>query len=251
MRVIERTEDNSHESPLISMLQARTRKGDELLLHSGGPVTDLSQKSMLPALDSMRFLFFEPYGEEAPAGSALSGEIHLGNPPPLNLVRQRLIEERWHTEEEYNPATLEEALSIVAEHEIEVELNEHHSITPGGFAGLLGYDLGRWSNSIRLANTPEPGTLLGVLWRCDAWWIHERANNQLRLFAIEGHQWLEQELPKLSELKMPAKLESIVPDSESDSEHARKVEKIRESIRGGHLYPVSYTHLTLPTTPYV
>ena len=162
MRVIERTEDNSHESPLISMLQTRTREGDELLLHSGGPVTDLSQKSMLPSLDSIRFLFFEPYGEDTPTGSALRGEIHLGNPPPLNLVRQRLVEGRWYTEEEYNPATLEQALSIVAEHEIEVELNEQHSITPGGFAGLLGYDLGRWSNSIRLANTPEPGTLLGV-----------------------------------------------------------------------------------------
>ena len=240
MRVIERTEDNSYEYPLISMLQARSREGDELLLHSGGPVTDLSQRSMLPALDSIRFLFFEPYREDAPTGSALRGEIHLGTPPPLNLVRQRLIEGRWKTEVEYNPATLEQALSIVAEHEIEVELNEQHSIIPGGFAGLLGYDLGRWSNSIRLTNTPEPGTLLGVLWRCDAWWIHERANNQLRLIATEGHQWLEQGLPKFSDLQIPAKPESIVPNSESDSEHARKVEKIRESIRGGHLYQVNY-----------
>ncbi len=240
MRVIELTEDNSYEYPLISMLQARSREGDELLLHSGGPVTDLSQRSMLPALDSIRFLFFEPYREDTPTGSALRGEIHLGTPPPLNLVRQRLIEGRWKTEVEYNPATLEQALSIVAEHEIEVEMNEQHSIIPGGFAGLLGYDLGRWSNSIRLVNTPEPGTLLGVLWRCDAWWIHERANNQLRLIATEGHQWLEQDMPKFSDLQIPAKPESIVPNSESDSEHARKVEKIRESIRGGHLYQVNY-----------
>ena len=41
MRVVERLEDNSHESPLIAMLQAGFREGDELLLHSGGPVTDL------------------------------------------------------------------------------------------------------------------------------------------------------------------------------------------------------------------
>ena len=73
MRVIERTEDNSYEYPLISMLQARSREGDELLLHSGGPVTDLSQRSMLPALDSIRFLFFEPYREDAPTGSARFG----------------------------------------------------------------------------------------------------------------------------------------------------------------------------------
>ena len=240
MRVVERLEDNSHEFPLIAMLQAGIREGDELLLHSGGPVTDLSQNSMLPALDSIRFLFFEPHGEEAPEGSALRGEIRLGNPPPLNLVRQRLVEGRWQTEEEFNPATLEQALSIVAEHEIKVEKSGNYSITPGGFAGLLGYDLGRWSNSIRLANTPEPGTLLGVLWRCDAWWIHERTTNRLRLIGIEGHEWLERELPKLVNLEMPSKIESLVPESESDSEHARKVEKIRQSIRGGHLYQMNY-----------
>ena len=240
MRVVERLEDNSSEFPLIAMLQAGIREGDELLLHSSGPITDLSQNSMLPALDSIRFLFFEPHGGDAPEGSALRGEIHLANPPPLNLVRQRLVEGRWQTEEEFNPATLEEALSIVAEHEIKVELNENCSITPGGFAGLLGYDLGRWSNSIRLVNTPEPGTLLGVLWRCDAWWVHERTTNRLRLMAIEGHEWLERDLPKLVNLEIPSKLESLVPDSESDSEHARKVETIRQSIRGGHLYQVNY-----------
>ena len=240
MRVVERVEETSHESPLIAMLQAETREGDELLLHSGGPVTDLSQYSMLPALDSIRFLFFEPHGEETPEGSALRGEIHLGNSPPLNLVRQRLVDERWQTEEEYNPSTLEQALSIVAEHEIEAQVNENHTITPGGFAGLLGYDLGRWSNSIILSNTPEPGTLLGVLWRCDAWWIHERERGQLRLLALEGHEWMSQKLSELTELQIPSRLESRVPDSESDSEHARKVEKIRHSIRGGHLYQVNY-----------
>ena len=73
MRVIERKEDNSYESPLISMLHIRTREGDELLLHSGGPVTDLSQKSMLPSLGWHSLPFFEPYGEDAPTGSALRG----------------------------------------------------------------------------------------------------------------------------------------------------------------------------------
>ena len=136
MRVVERVEETSHESPLIAMLQAETREGDELLLHSGGPVTDLSQYSMLPALDSIRFLFFEPHGEETPEGAALRGEIHLGNPPPLNLVRQRLVDERWQTEEEYNPSTLEQALSIVAEHEIEAQVNENHTNPPNTSQGM-------------------------------------------------------------------------------------------------------------------
>ena len=240
MQVVERVENTSHESPLIAMVKAGNRDRDELLLHSGGPITDLSQNSMLPALDSIRFLFFEPHGEDRPEGSPLQGEVCLGSPPPLNLVRQRLVDGRWQTEEEYNPSTLEQALSIVAEQEIAAQVSENYPITPGGFAGLLGYDLGRWSNVIRLSNTPQPGILLGVLWRCDAWWIHEREREQLRLLALEGHDWLNQELPELAELQIPSKLESRVPDSESDSDHARKVERIREAIRGGHLYQVNY-----------
>ena len=181
MRIIERVEHTLHESPLIAMIDSGNHNSDELLLHSGGPISDLSKFSMLPALDSLRFLFFEPQGENLPEGSALNGDISLGSPSPLNLILQRFIDGRWQTEEEFNPGTLEQALSIVAEHEITTENNSNHSITPGGFAGLLGYDLGRWSNSIRIKNSPQPGTLLGVLWRCDAWWIHNRQKGELIL----------------------------------------------------------------------
>ena len=129
MQVVERVENTSHESPLIAMVKAGNRDRDELLLHSGGPITDLSQNSMLPALDSIRFLFFEPHGEDRPEGSPLQGEVCLGSPPPLNLVRQRLVDGRWQTEEEYNPSTLEQALSIVAEQEIAAQVSENYPIT--------------------------------------------------------------------------------------------------------------------------
>ncbi|HIF45677.1 MAG TPA: hypothetical protein EYQ73_02635, partial [Candidatus Poseidoniales archaeon] len=33
---------------------------------------------------------------------------------------------------------------------------------------------------------------------------------------------------------------SLVPHSETDASHAQKVEKIRDGIRGGHLYQVNY-----------
>ncbi|MGB1802238.1 MAG: chorismate-binding protein [Candidatus Thalassarchaeaceae archaeon] len=240
MRIIERVEHTSHESPLIAMIDSGNHNSDELLLHSGGPVSDLSKFSMLPALDSLRFLFFEPQGENLPEGSALNGEISLGSPSPLNLILQRFIDGRWQTEEEFNPETLEQALSIVAEHEITTENNSNHTITPGGFAGLLGYDLGRWSNSIRIKNSPQPGTLLGVLWRCDAWWIHNRQKGELILLALEGHDWINDAMPELIDLKIPSIPDSRVPESESDSDHARKVERIRQAIKGGHLYQVNY-----------
>jgi len=158
------------------------------------------------------------------------------------MIRQRMVDGRWISEEETRPASLDEALSEISKHEVNVQSSEVYStpVTPGGFAGLLGYDLGRWSNSVRLAHTPAPGTLLGVLWRCDAWWVEERESGELRLIALEGHDWLDDELPEFSPVEIPGRPESRVPESESDSEHARKVEQIRDSIRGGHLYQVNY-----------
>ncbi len=242
MRVVRRVFDCAETDPLLGIVSAGSRSGDELLLHSGGPVTDLSGYSMLPALDSIRFLFFEPWGADSCDGSALAGEVNLGSSPPLVLVRQRLLGGRWVSEAEARPASLEEAMEIIAEFEVDVgsESGSTLPVTPGGFAGLLGYDLGRWSNSVRLAHTPEPGTLLGILWRCDAWWVHERGAGELTLLALKGHEWLDAGLPEMVDVEIPGKPESRVPESESDSAHARKVERIRDSIRGGHLYQVNY-----------
>ena len=242
MKVVTRQFTAPQSDTLLRILAHRPRNQDELLLHSGGPVTDLSGHSMLPALDSLRFLFFEPWGVEHSEGSALAGEVILGSPPPLVMIRQRMVDGRWISEEETRPASLDEALSEISEHEVNVQHSGAYStpVTPGGFAGLLGYDLGRWSNSVRLAHTPAPGTLLGVLWRCDAWWVEERESGELRLIALEGHDWLDDELPEFAPVEIPGRPESRVPESESDSEHARKVEQIRDSIRGGHLYQVNY-----------
>ena len=81
---------SDNEELLIELLIHLREEGDsfedEILLHSGGPVTDLSKRSLLPSLDSIRVLMVEPEGEpseEVP--SALSGEVSLGSPSPLNL----------------------------------------------------------------------------------------------------------------------------------------------------------------------
>ena len=57
---------------------------------------------------------------------------------------------------------------------------------------------------------------------------------------IEGHPWLDLELPEMEGFNMPAipKLDSV-PHSESDSDHARKVSRVRESITGGNLYELT------------
>ncbi len=235
---------NSHPNPLLSITSQNIDSGkDQILLHSGGPITDLSKRSFLPSLDSIRFLFFEPYNESIIVPrSPLAGEVSLGKSPPLILLKQSFLDDRWVTDNEYRPTTLQEALDIISQFEIKIE--EHNfSITPGGFAGILGYDLGRWSNEIRLENTPDPGTLLGVIWRTDAWWVHERQTNELQVLAIDDHPWLKNKHPDLSIPLGYGNLKPRVPESESDSSHAEKVERIRNSIRGGHLYQLNYGRL--------
>ena len=74
---------------------------DEILLHSGGPVTDLSKRSLLPSLDSIRVLMVEPEGESSEEiPSALNGEVSLGPPSPLNLIIQEREGQKWNTCEE-------------------------------------------------------------------------------------------------------------------------------------------------------
>ncbi|RCH76665.1 MAG: hypothetical protein DBX04_00515 [Candidatus Poseidoniales archaeon] len=215
---------------------------DELLLHSGGPVTDLSKRSLLPSLDSIRILMVEPEGELVEGlSSALSGEVSLGPPSPLNLIIQKREGSKWSTHEEIYCSSLREALDRVSEFEITVDCNTDMTFHPGGFTGILGYDLSRWTVPIRLTNTPVPGSVLGVLWRADAWIIHDRNSGEVGVVGLEGHPWLDLELPETDRFVIPEipKIDSI-PHSESDLDHARKVSRVRESITGGNLYQLNY-----------
>ena len=158
-RIERLTFETDHSEPLIAMLN-RSRgetASDELLLHSAGPITDLAQSSMLPCLDSIRILFFEPHYNPTAApqrGSPLAGEVGLGAPEPLVMVIQEWHEERWRTFDEHRPASLAQALEITREFEVATASPNSTTdssqsadalvtspITPGGFAGLLGYDI--------------------------------------------------------------------------------------------------------------
>ena len=237
---------SNNEELLIELLMHLREEGgyfeDEILLHSGGPVTDLSKRSLLPSLDSIRVLMVEPEGESSEEiPSALSGEVSLGHPSPLNLIIQEREGRKWNTREEVYCASLTEALDCISEFEITSKCLTDVKFHPGGFTGILGYDLSRWSEPIRLSNTPVPGSVLGVLWRADAWFIHDRNSGEIGVLGIEDHPWLDLELPEMEGFNIPSipKLDSV-PHSESDSDHARKVSRVRESITGGNLYQVNY-----------
>ena len=217
---------------------------DELLFHSSGPITDLSEYSFLPALDSLRILFFEPEQDNHHQiqDSALDGNISLRKPIPLQMIIQELINDQWSTIKEYHPRDLSEAMEIMETYEIKCNSETKLPIIPGGFAGLLGYDLSRWTNSIFLKHMPKSGSLLGVMWRTEAWWVHERTKNQLHSVSLENHPWSKMTFnDKAYEYHYPLiPTKIIVPDSESDADHARKISQTKEAIVKGNLYQLNY-----------
>ena len=86
--------------PITSLLEyyrnSEFPNQDELMLNSGGPVTDLSEYSFLPCIQSIRILFFEPMSElEEGKSSALDGEINLGKNNPLIVLVQKFKNSGW------------------------------------------------------------------------------------------------------------------------------------------------------------
>lgn len=232
--------------PLVGALrnlrESRSGPGDEILLNSTGPVTDLSMKSLLPCLGSIRILLIEPEAiDDPPVSSALDGEVKISNPPPLHLMIQEFVDDRWVTIKQHRPSKLSDVFRIAEDLEIKPSFNDSLPIVPGGFAGIIGYDLARWTVPISLPNNPLPGTILGVLWRADAWMIHERNTGMISVVAIDDHDWCSNP-PEIAQLDSVGPLDppDTVPESESDSEHARKVSRIRQGITLGNLYQVNY-----------
>ena len=236
-------------NPLISLLEyyreSEIPNQDELLLQSAGPVTDLAKRSYLPCIDSIRILFFEPQSAgENQQSSALKGNINLNYNDSLVVLIQEFQNGRWNTVEELEVQTLEMGINLTKKWEISFDDYDGLPIIPGGFTGLLGYDLNRWSVGIKLQNIPSNGTLLGVLWRADAWWVHERESRQLKLVSVSNHHWIKEAKSGKISLVQPNPCTELqyfeVPESESDSSHANKVDEIKTSIRQGHLYQLNY-----------
>ena len=236
-------------NPLISLLEyyreSEIPNQDELLLQSAGPVTDLAKRSYLPCIESIRILFFEPQSAgENQQSSALKGNINLNYNDPLVVLIQEFQNGRWNTVEELEVQTLEMGINLTKKWEISFDDYDGLPIIPGGFTGLLGYDLNRWSVGIKLQNIPSNGTLLGVLWRADAWWVHERESRQLKLVSVSNHHWIKEAKSGKISLVQPNPCTELqyfeVPESESDSSHANKVDEIKTSIRQGHLYQLNY-----------
>jgi anthranilate/para-aminobenzoate synthase component I/anthranilate/para-aminobenzoate synthase component II len=141
-------------------------------------------------------------------------------------------------------------------------------ISAGGLAGLLSYDLAQWTEPVKLRNLPQPGALLGVLYRCDRWLLHNRSEGTLSLLTTTDDEWsnrckelvdvwlIARHSPTLKQQHGPDKATrphhskptqaslsggQYSPSSTiSDEEHAELVEKVQAAIEQGQFYQLNF-----------
>ncbi|HII48263.1 MAG TPA: hypothetical protein HA330_00100 [Candidatus Thalassarchaeaceae archaeon] len=217
---------------------------DELLLHSGGPVSDIARASLLMAPAYHRTLLKQPppidASEKPSPPSPLNGEIQFPTIPPMIVEVQQWNGKGWITRETRTASNLTEAMRLARLGTIQPTPDELPSL--GTVTGLLGYDLVQWTSPVDILYRPNEGTVLGVLYPLDAYIHHNRELDVMTLVSAEDHPWAN--LPIEETSIIPQKpleiIHSMNPVSTSDAHHAHQVQRIIESIRGGHLYQANY-----------
>ena len=245
--IIRQLSSPSTTSPLISIqpilrsLRDSETSPDELLLHSGGPISDISQSSLLMGPPTHRTLFRQPENENSltPEQSPLDGNLVFHSSNPLIVEQQIWRNSKWATIETLSASNLAEAMRLTYQNTCSPIPNGMPSI--GSVAGLLGYDLVQWTSPVGLHSVPEQNTILGIMYRISAYIFHDRSRNTLHLVAENDHPWAEITKIEPTESNQCKATSSLFrPESTSDQHHSGKIRQIIESIRGGHLYQVNY-----------
>ncbi len=216
---------------------------DELLLHSGGPISDLSERSLLMGPSTLRFVVKQQetqykFSEKSP----LSGEIELQEKPAPMKIQVEEWDGEWRIINLIRGSNLADALRQLKKF---LPKATGLDFQPGGLAGLLTYDMVQYTEPLILQNPPDTDTTLMILYRADRWVIHNRKESTIDVCSsIENDEWvgevrqlIDQGIPSRAP---PAIVQHRTPQSESDSEHAEKVRKTQSAIREGVLYQLNY-----------
>ena len=165
---------------------------DELILLSGGPDGEDSDVTLLAGPPTLRITSTQPsralQPESTEEGSALEGKIDLGPPSTSCNWRVESWQGGWQKRLDIRQPDLATALRSM--NPLLPDVGEQVSgISAGGLAGLLSYDLVQWTEPVKLRNLPQPGALLGVLFRCDRWLLHNRSQGTLSLLTTTEDDW--------------------------------------------------------------
>ena len=224
-------------------LGSRYGAPDELLLHSGGPQSDLAQRSLLMGPANCRYIVRQQAVDSNPCiGSALRGEIDIhANPNPMQIHVEDW-NDGWHNREIISGRNLADGLRRLSE---TLPPSRGDGFQAGGFAGLLTYDMVQHTEPLRLQHLPADDSVLMILYRSDRWIIHDHIESSISIHSvIDDDQWvaeveyfLNQGIPLRTP---PARPRARVPITESDADHAEKVRITQAAIREGVLYQLNY-----------
>lgn len=131
----------------------------------------------------------------------MDGFLDLSPVPDLIVKIQKRKTSAWVDVETQKHQDLESALKSIRDLESIGPVDPRSGLSPGGFVGILGYDLGQWTSAPRMKNTPDGGEVLGIMWITSGWIIHHRLENSISLIGetpcnttdIIG--WIETERP--------------------------------------------------------
>ena len=223
---------------------------DELLFHSGGPVSKKSSKSIIIGPPKFRFLAKQPSREKLPTNKIqidpLNGKLILGPEPP-NLIWEveKWEVEKWILHDSIGGATLSKSLQKLE------KFLPNNDIAPGTICGAFAYDLCQWTQPLRLINPPNENSLIGILFSIDRWIIHDRENKFIEIGAEVGDIWFNEvinlikSITNLNEIrpdwpKNPPKFVSEEYSNFTDSEHTNIIERVQDSIKSGELYQLNF-----------
>ncbi|HIF03926.1 MAG TPA: hypothetical protein EYQ80_00460, partial [Candidatus Poseidoniales archaeon] len=112
---------------------------DELLLHSGGPQSDIARSSLLMGPATMRFIVRQPAATPLDADhSPLQGELRLRAGPAPIRIEVQIWQDGWSTTEVVEGSHLSDGLRRLSEF---LPPTDCEGLAPGGLAGLLTYDM--------------------------------------------------------------------------------------------------------------
>ena len=237
----------SNGSPLISIQRelrsflSEEHAPDELLLHSGGPLSDISQSSLLMGPPTHRTLFIQPENPHSlPINqNPLDGDLIFHSSNPLIVKHQEWKSGCWVTVETSTAESLSEAMRKTCEHECIQSPEGMPSL--GSVTGILNYDLVQWTSPVGIKHTPSPNSILGIMYRISGYIFHNRSTNKIYLVADENHPWSNiTDISSSTSHQLYPLDGDVEPLTNSDNHHADKIRQIIESIRGGHLYQVNY-----------
>ena len=216
---------------------------DELLLHSGGPQSDLSKQSLLMGPSTRRYIVrqrpIEPHSVE---GSPLRGDIDLQlNPAPMQIHVEDW-NDGWTFHEIVYGDDLADGLRQLSTHLPPVKGDGFQA---GGLAGLLTYDMVQHTEPLRFQHPPDQDSILMILYLANRWIVHDRTDSTIEILSsIENDDWipevtriLNQDIPLRHP---PAPPRAREPSTETDAVHAQKVRRTQDAIREGVLYQLNY-----------